>query len=101
LIRVRPCCFSRTAKLSLLFKKAGKDVWHALLSFQGTGPRTHRRGAVPPAPSNQPSEDGKISIRKVIPPVKLFLPFSPPDRRAPDVARESLKDREPLRGRGI
>src|SRR6188768_128096 len=58
-IRVESCCVLKT----LVFpKNQEKDVWHALLSFQGTASpelaaslRT-RDGAVPPAPSPNQSD---------------------------------------------
>ena len=56
--------FTKTGN-SAFFKKQEKDVWHALLSFQGTGsrfrPRTRRpTGATIRQP---PSEDGNFRIR--------------------------------------
>ena len=40
---------SRKQETLLLLEKQEKDVWHALLSFQGTGSRFARGRAVPPA----------------------------------------------------
>jgi hypothetical protein len=73
----RPPCGCRIALRSILFflktlvfpKNQEKDVWHALLSFQGTAsPASHafalaRDGAVPPAPDRfDPSSIGPIRL---------------------------------------
>ena len=55
LIRVKPCFFLKQEKTLVFQKNQEKDVWHALLSFQGTGPRGFLPAddAVPPAFSQE------------------------------------------------
>ena len=64
-MRVNPD-FLENQKLCFLKKSRKNDVWHALLSFQGTRPRSlaiPRRGAVPPATTRKsPSRDGPSSL---------------------------------------
>ncbi len=47
----QPCFFLKQEKTLVFQKNQEKDVWHALLSFQGTGPRglLPADDAVPPA----------------------------------------------------
>jgi hypothetical protein len=51
----QPCFFLKQEKTLVFQKNQEKDVWHALLSFQGTGPRGFLPAddAVPPAFSQE------------------------------------------------
>jgi hypothetical protein len=69
---------------SAFFQKAEKDVWHALLSFQGTGSRFGRGRAVPPAQlSENPRPKTEISDYELLVPgsTKTFSSRRSPQRR--------------------
>src|SRR5262249_22953450 len=95
--------FSTNRPWFSLIGKPGKDVWHALLSFQGTGspgadsPPSPEDGAVPPAlPLSKCPEGRTFSISDTDSPVKRF--FRP--RRASERRQTRFdlrKNRKPRR----
>ena len=103
LMRVKPCCvFLKT----LVFpKNQEKDVWHALLSFQGTAPpgMTHHPSAAPYLRrdchvhlTTDPPVYGSIWLSQAL----FWRPSTPPrgGRLSP---KTSLGKNQPLRGTGI
>jgi hypothetical protein len=96
----QPCFFLKQEKTLVFQKNQEKDVWHALLSFQGTGPRglLPADDAVPPAFSQD-----QISVRRRKLLIYVISPTSVNglDARCGHHSTErgtEIKNLEPLRG---
>src|ERR1700674_1098583 len=101
-IRVKSC-FSIQETL-LFLKKQEKDVWHALLSFQGTESPGSPRRTTPcfrRSEWKRPSEDGNFSFFDFRRSVNCFPRSRPSGERRLAQRRDPLKIWEPLRGCAI
>jgi hypothetical protein len=101
-IRVKSC-FSIQETL-LFLKKQEKDVWHALLSFQGTESPGSPRRTTPcfrRSEWKRPSKDGNFSFFDFRRSVNCFPRSRPSGERRLAQRRDPLKIWEPLRGCAI
>ena len=101
-IRVKSC-FSIQETL-LFLKKQEKDVWHALLSFQGTESPGSPRRTTPFFRRNdwkRPSKDGNFSFFDFRRSVNCFSRSRPSVERRLAQRQNPLKIWEPLRGCAI
>src|SRR6266508_1920602 len=96
-MRVNPA-FAKTGKTLVFQKNQEKDVWHALLSFQGTGSSgllAPADDAVPPAfrsVKNPPPIGGTFSLSR---PTLRVKRFSRPAARCGDSSRSQDPEKEP------